>query len=166
MVVVLGAQQMKILIPVEDADLANVQLDFVLSHHWPEPTSFNILNVLHHIYKVSEEASAEHRHAAELVKNIAHKIQESLTKSGVTISVAEGRTVEAILKVASEWESDLIVLASHGRHGVGHAVLGSVAYDVLSQSPCKTIMLGLPAKAEAATKPVKETIDKLRFAKG
>ena len=29
MVVVLGAQQMKILIPVEDADLANVQLDFV-----------------------------------------------------------------------------------------------------------------------------------------
>jgi len=27
--VVLGAQQMKILIPVEDAELANVQLDFV-----------------------------------------------------------------------------------------------------------------------------------------
>lgn len=156
---------MKILIPVEDAELANLQLEFVVSHNWPEATSFNVLNVLHHAYKVSEEVSAEHRHAAELVKGIAHRIQDSLNKSGVTISVAEGRTVDAILKVAVEWEAELIVLASHGRKGVGQAVLGSVAYDVLAQSPCKTIMLGLPAQSPPATKPVTETIDKLRFAK-
>jgi nucleotide-binding universal stress UspA family protein len=56
---------------------------------------------------------------------------------GVTtrVSVVEGRAVaEAILAAAERWDSDVIVLGSHGRSGVKRALLGSVAEQVARQS--------------------------------
>jgi nucleotide-binding universal stress UspA family protein len=46
-------------------------------------------------------------------------------------TVFEGpRATEAILQAAERFGVDLIVMASHGRSGIGRAVLGSVAEDV------------------------------------
>lgn len=48
--------------------------------------------------------------------------------------IEEGKPFEAILKVAEEWEADLIVLGTHGRTGLSHLLMGSVAEKVTRHS--------------------------------
>jgi nucleotide-binding universal stress UspA family protein len=48
--------------------------------------------------------------------------------------VERGKTFEVILKVAEEWNADLIVLGTHGRTGLSHLLTGSVAEKVIRHS--------------------------------
>ena len=48
--------------------------------------------------------------------------------------VEEGRPHEMILKVADEWDADLIVLSTHGRKGLSHLLMGSVAEKIVRNS--------------------------------
>jgi universal stress protein A len=54
----------------------------------------------------------------------------------VQIIVAVGRPAEEILRVAREEKVDLIVMGSHGRTGLRHLLLGSVAEAVTRHAPC------------------------------
>jgi nucleotide-binding universal stress UspA family protein len=45
--------------------------------------------------------------------------------------VDEGKPFEAIIKVAEEWEADLIVMGTHGRTGLSHLLMGSVAEKII-----------------------------------
>ena len=46
-----------------------------------------------------------------------------------------------IVKAAREWEADLIVIGSHGRHGITRALLGSVAEAVMREAPCPVLVV-------------------------
>lgn len=48
--------------------------------------------------------------------------------------VEEGKPFEAILKVADDWDADLIVLGTHGRTGLSHILMGSVAEKIVRHS--------------------------------
>lgn len=48
--------------------------------------------------------------------------------------IEEGKPHEGILKVAEEWNADLIILGTHGRTGISHLLMGSVAEKVLRHS--------------------------------
>jgi nucleotide-binding universal stress UspA family protein len=48
--------------------------------------------------------------------------------------VEEGKPFEVILRVAEEWEADVIVLGTHGRTGLSHLLMGSVAEKVIRHS--------------------------------
>jgi nucleotide-binding universal stress UspA family protein len=41
-----------------------------------------------------------------------------------------GRVGDAIAAEAKDWPADLIVAGTHGRHGIGHLLLGSVAEGI------------------------------------
>jgi len=47
----------------------------------------------------------------------------------------------AILEYASNNEIDLIVMGTHGRRGLGHILLGSVAEEVVRLSPCPVLTM-------------------------
>lgn len=47
-----------------------------------------------------------------------------------------GRPVDEILAYARKVKADMIVLGTHGRTGLAHALLGSVTEKVLRQAPC------------------------------
>jgi nucleotide-binding universal stress UspA family protein len=69
----------------------------------------------------------------------------ALTPSGwseqhrVTIAVKEGQPFVEIVKYAREHEIDLIVIGTHGRGAVAHALLGSVAERVVRKAPCPVL---------------------------
>lgn len=48
--------------------------------------------------------------------------------------VEEGKPFEVILNVAKEWDADIIVLGTHGRIGLSHLLMGSVAEKVIRHS--------------------------------
>lgn len=44
-----------------------------------------------------------------------------------------------IIRAASEWKADVVVMATHGRTGLSHFVLGSVAEKVVRECPCPVL---------------------------
>ena len=46
----------------------------------------------------------------------------------------EGSPYELILKIADEWAADLIIMGTHGRTGLAHLLMGSVAEKVIRHS--------------------------------
>jgi nucleotide-binding universal stress UspA family protein len=65
----------------------------------------------------------------------------------VQVTVAVGRPAEEILRVAREEKVDLIVMGTHGRTGVRHLLLGSVAEAVTRHARCPvfTVRIGFEA---------------------
>ncbi len=55
--------------------------------------------------------------------------------------VVIGSPSTEIVNAAKEWPADLIVIGSHGRGGIGRALLGSVAEDVMRHAPCPVLVV-------------------------
>ncbi len=61
--------------------------------------------------------------------------------------LAYGDPAEEIIKSACKLDADIIVMGSHGRHGVKRMLLGSVAEKVLRSSPCSVLTIKTPQEA-------------------
>ncbi len=70
--------------------------------------------------------------------------------SPVRSSVRIGAPAEEILRFAREDAMDLVVLGTHGRTGLKHLVLGSVAERVVRQAPCPVLVVRTKETSEAA----------------
>jgi universal stress protein A len=55
--------------------------------------------------------------------------------------IAHGDAATEIVRVASEREIDLIVIASHGRTGLGRILFGSTAESVVRHAPCPVLVV-------------------------
>lgn len=71
------------------------------------------------------------------------------TPADVTVEhrLEVGSVAEGILCVAAETKSDLIVIGTHGRSGLGRVLLGSVAESVLRKAPCMVLTVKGEARA-------------------
>jgi len=58
-----------------------------------------------------------------------------------------GDPFSVICRVAEEEHVDLIVLGSHGRTGLSHVLLGSVAERVVRHAPCPVLVARLPQQS-------------------
>jgi nucleotide-binding universal stress UspA family protein len=88
------------------------------------------------IDKAIEESSRE-----ELERWAAHKLRKL---PRVKLITRRGLTVEVVCEVAEEIDADLIVIATHGRKGLGRAVLGSVTERVIRDAPCPVLVVKPP----------------------
>ncbi len=70
---------------------------------------------------------------------LQHFLPPQLTTRPLEPRVVVGRPVEQILDVAQRDKVDLIVLGTHGRTGLAHAMLGSVAERVVRLAPCPVL---------------------------
>ncbi|MER2533538.1 MAG: universal stress protein [Rhizobiaceae bacterium] len=59
----------------------------------------------------------------------------------VTVHVPDQKPAEAIIDTAKEKGCDLIVMASHGRRGVGRLLIGSQSMEVVSHSTIPTLIV-------------------------
>ena len=59
--------------------------------------------------------------------------------ASIKLAVHWGSAVEGIVGYASDHAVDLIVIATHGRTGLRHALLGSVAERIVRESPCPVL---------------------------
>jgi len=53
----------------------------------------------------------------------------------------EGRPFVEIIRYARENQIDLIVISTHGRSGIKHALFGSVAEQVVRKAPCPVLVV-------------------------
>jgi nucleotide-binding universal stress UspA family protein len=80
-----------------------------------------------------EEATAQLR---DLVPDTFHDAWD--------VEVASGDPADTIIRIAAERHADLIVMGTHGRTGLRHALLGSVAEKVVRTAPCPVLICRSP----------------------
>ena len=89
------------------------------------------------------EAWAAMAEAAEReAKENAQRLNEQLAGIEHEVVIGEGNIWEVISNLIKEKEIDLIVLGTRGRTGIGKALLGSVAEQILRQAPCPVLTVG------------------------
>ena len=57
------------------------------------------------------------------------------------VEIAVGQPADTIVRVAQERAADLIVMSTHGRTGLQHVLLGSVAEKVVRLAPCPVMTI-------------------------
>ena len=80
----------------------------------------------------TESKEAAHKSMLDMVKRY------DLNKENIHLKI--GSTAKEIRKFATEINADLIVIGSHGRHGLG-LLLGSTASSVIHGSPCDMLVV-------------------------
>ena len=78
---------------------------------------------------------------AEETRAALQKLVPDTFKGEWKIRVAAGKTADVILRTAQEQDADLIVMGTHGRTGLCHTLLGSVAEAVMHRAPCPVLMI-------------------------
>ena len=66
------------------------------------------------------------------------------------VEVATGQPAETIVRIAEERSADLIVMGTHGRTGLQHVLLGSVAEKVVRLAPCPVLTVRYKEAARGA----------------
>jgi nucleotide-binding universal stress UspA family protein len=84
------------------------------------------------------ELSALQKQAKEKFEALA-RTREGASRLGRVISQF-GDPAERVLLTADELHADLIVLGSHGRHGIARGLLGSVAETVVRDAKCPVLV--------------------------
>jgi nucleotide-binding universal stress UspA family protein len=80
-------------------------------------------------------------HVRTLVEPMMDGLVRELKEKGLTAvgSVIQGVAYDEIVKKAKEGSADLIVMGTHGRRGMRHLLMGSVAERVVRASPCPVL---------------------------
>lgn len=83
---------------------------------------------------------------SETIAKLEEKLRESVPKEvrgdiQVETLVTMGIPVEEILKVANEEEVDIVVMGTHGRTGIAHSIMGSVAENMVRRAPCPVLVV-------------------------
>ncbi len=149
---------MKILIAVDGADCSARAVDFVTERPWSTEDRFLVVTVVEPIPQeyglgyVPPPSGENEQHmyddCAKVSGDAAAKIKSAFPTSIVEVKVANGFVAETLTKLAETWGADLLILGSHGRKGLSHFFLGSVAEEVLKKAPCSVEVIKLKQEAK------------------
>jgi nucleotide-binding universal stress UspA family protein len=86
-------------------------------------------------------ADVVERYEIALAKFLGDNFADLLPSITVSESVELGRPEERIVQLAKKNQSDLIVMSTHGRTGLSHALVGSVTEKVVRTAPCPVLSI-------------------------
>ena len=87
--------------------------------------------------------------SAELAQEMLAKLRDQFCAKVLertSLHVAVGVPFVEIVRHARESEADLIVMGSHGRTGIEHLMIGSVAERVVRKASCSVLVVRTPEK--------------------
>lgn len=131
---------MKCLLPVDGSESSTRAIEHVLKLIHPEaPPEIYLLHVRPPIeswevrrFLTPEEIANMQRHEGEEELRACRAL---LDAAGISyryeVLVGDGQVAEAITHYAEEHDCDFIVMGTHGRTGLKHLLMGSVATDVI-----------------------------------
>jgi universal stress protein A len=80
----------------------------------------------------------------EAIETQLRGVQTPDAKVPVEHRLEEGKPADEILRVAQDVKCDLIVMGTHGRTGLAHFLMGSVAEQVVRKATCAVLVVKTP----------------------
>ncbi len=127
-----------ILVPTDFSEMSGKALDYALDIAETMGASVHVVHVCPLLYyalgqdMVPDDPAFE-RKLKEKLHGKLEDLEQALATRGkkVTVSLVDGNPGQRIPEVATEIGATLIVIATHGRTGIQHLMLGSVAERVV-----------------------------------
>ena len=134
----------KILAPVDFSEPSEKALQYALSIAQEFGSEIILVHVVQP-YPVLPELPASTDELTEALLSDANarlnELKERIKDVPCTVRAPLGSTANRILEIAQDEGVDLIVLGTHGRTGIAHTFLGSVAERVVRLAPCPTLVV-------------------------
>ena len=141
----------KILLPTDFSPCADQALDHALFLAAKYRAS---LHMLHAIVLHAQDPHSPTAHFVDIaeihqrLRDLARiEMKTAIRSRGASLPSIRMRqrrgfsSAEVILDYASEEDVDLLVMGTHGRRGLGHLLLGSVAEEVVRRAPCPVLTI-------------------------
>ncbi|MGH8579037.1 MAG: universal stress protein [Gammaproteobacteria bacterium] len=149
----------KLLIPTDFSDLAEHTLDYAIGLAAALNASVELVHV-HHSPALSLQNGeltmpVDPTLGADYEANVRQrldKLAEKYQASGVKVSgcLLSGVPYAEIIRAAEDGSADLIVMGTHGRTGLAHLLMGSVAERVVRRSPIPVLTVPSAERARPA----------------
>ncbi|MGD8413920.1 MAG: universal stress protein [Candidatus Latescibacterota bacterium] len=141
-----------IVVPTDFSDHSLRALPYALGLAEKYGAELKLLYVIEPALQVSDMAwvgvddrALKDEHGSEARKHMERIVQDQIPREvNAEPLVRHGDAVEEITGLADELEADLIVMATHGRGGLSHILMGSTAEQVIRKAPCPVLTLKMP----------------------
>ncbi len=142
----------KILCPVDFSECSERALNYVCAFAEAYDAEVRLLHVLEAagaVFAYNEldvpEPELAQRLQAEYEERL-RELTERIVRKGFSVSseMVFGKPSVEIIQQARDWQADMIVLGTHGRTGLEHVLLGSVAEKVVRKAPCPVLTVRHP----------------------
>jgi len=139
----------KILIPTDFSDFSQQALQYGLSFCREYKAKMVLLHVIEDPFYPSTGGSFGFDMAdffARMQEESDRKMQELIPaaqQEGLSVErmITRGTPFLEIIRVAKEEDVDMIVVATHGRTGLAHVLMGSVTEKVVRKAPCPVLVV-------------------------
>jgi nucleotide-binding universal stress UspA family protein len=134
----------KILVPTDFSSYSDQAVDYaamlakafkarIVLMHVPEPYPYTVTDTLNLV--------DYGRGLDKIAQSLLGNLRKKLTAKGfaVTTHLASGIAYREIVEKAELEKADMIVMGTHGRRGIDHLLLGSVAEKVVRFSGCPVV---------------------------
>jgi universal stress protein A len=137
----------RILVPTDFGATSDAALEYATTVAKRFGASLHLLHVVDHPFIGGAFGSEVHITSVpamrvHLVEEAANRLARLLPQFGRVAARTEvrvGKPADIIREVAEEHGADLIVMGTHGRTGVAHLLLGSVAEKIVREAPCPVL---------------------------
>ncbi len=156
---------MKILIATDGSEYSQAALESVAERPWPADTSIVVLHVVQTLapqyigfnYGYAEALAtvdeAGRKEGRKILDDAVDFLKERLPDCQITNVMLDGYILVGILDAAEKFETDLIIVGSHGRTGLVKFFMGSVAEAVLNRAPCSVEVVRKPVSQQPKPEP-------------
>ncbi len=152
----------RILVPTDFSEPSDAALNYARALAHKFGASLRLLHVIepgyatgtfsNEAYIAVEAPGAYEMLVKEAQSKFAHRVFPSdLARHGMTTEVMTGLSTSTIVEYAADQNIDLIVMGTHGRTGLAHLLMGSVAEHVVRTAPCPVLTVRQAPVAREAT---------------
>ncbi len=143
---------MKVLLAIDEPSYADAIAEFVVTHKWEPDTEFKVMSVIEPLKVGSmmavlpgpildEWMEKRQENAERVVEDFVRNIDGFIPKVQIQKLIVEGFATDEIMKEITINKPDMLVVGSHGRHGIDRIILGSVSLFLVSHAPCSVVVI-------------------------
>ena len=136
-----------ILVPVDFSDCSKKALEYALPLAQEHNAVITLLFVVEPAYGAGEYGGVDYSNLKRDAKEHGERELDKLATDelhrdvSVVSLVRTGSPSREIIEAAESLPADLIVISTHGRTGLKHVFLGSVAEHVVQRAPCPVLVV-------------------------
>jgi len=131
-----------ILVPIDMSVLSITGLQYAedISEHFG--STITVLYVADTDDPLEKARGSAKEAEAKIKQAVAHLLLDhNVVTTSLNIEVRHGSPAHEIVKASRELHSDLIVMCTHGRSGLSHMLMGSVAEKVVRTAICPVLTI-------------------------
>ncbi len=136
-----------ILVPTDFSECSERALDYAVALGVKFGAQITLLHILHDLVTVFPEPGVSlpipgnyvqemHESAEQHLSRLVEKIPADVAGAA---EIRYGTAFVEIIRFAQEKPFDLIAIGTHGRTGLAHVLLGSVAEKIVRKAPCPVL---------------------------